>query len=81
MDNSEIQKLKATLEYLKSKQRELKRQHETDDTRSIESIIKYLKRDMMKYYNLENYYQYTKDDIRNTDVFIRTLQDILKKKL
>jgi len=44
MENSEIQKLKRTLEYLESKQRELKKYNETEDSRSIESIIKYKKK-------------------------------------
>lgn len=81
MENSEIQKLKRTLEYLESKQRELKKYNETEDSRSIESIIKYLKKEMLDQFNLVLYDEYIKEDIRDTDIFIRRVQHILERNL
>ena len=81
MENSEIQKLKRTLEYLESKQRELKKYNETEDSRSIESIIKYLKKEMLDHFNLALYDEYIKEDIRDTDIFIRRVRHILERNL
>lgn len=81
MENSEIQKLKRTLEYLESKQRELKKYNETEDSRSIESIIKYLKKEMLDQFNLVLYDEYIKEDIRDTDIFIRRVRHILERNL
>jgi len=81
MENSEIQKLKRTLEYLESKQRELKKYNETEDSRSIESIIKYKKKEMLDHFNLALYDEYIKEDIRDTDIFIRRVRHILERNL
>lgn len=81
MENSEIQKLKRTLEYLESKQRELKKYNETEDSRSIESIIKYFKKEMLDQFNLVLYDEYIKEDIRDTDIFIRRVRHILERNL
>jgi len=72
-----IQRLQMTLLYLESKQRELKRQNETD-TRSIESMIKYLKKDMIDQYKLMNYHTSIEDDSKNTDSFITAVQNIIE---
>ena len=69
MESLEIQRLKKSLQYLESKQRELKKQDE-NDTRSIESIIKYLKKDMIQQFNLTDYDSLIKQQIKDTDVFI-----------
>jgi hypothetical protein len=69
LEKPEIQRLKKSLQYLESKQRELKKQQDTD-TRSIESIIEYLKKDMIQQFNLTDYDSLIKQQIKNTDVFI-----------
>jgi len=69
LESLEIQRLKKSLQYLESKQRELKKQDE-NDTRSIESIIKYLKKDMIQQFNLTDYDSLIKQQIKDTDVFI-----------
>ena len=76
MDKINVQRLKKTLAYLESKQRELKRNHE-NDTRSIESMIKYLKKDMLEQFKLSHYDIYIKGEINNTEVFIQSVQSII----
>lgn len=76
MDKINVQRLKKTLAYLESKQRELKRQNE-NDTRSIESMIKFLKKDMLEQFKLANYDIYLKDEIHNTETFIQSVQSII----
>ncbi|MGN7808738.1 hypothetical protein [Flavobacterium sp. KACC 22758] len=76
MDKVSIQRLKKTLAYLESKQRELKRQYETD-TRSIESMIKYLKKDMLEQFSLADYDIYIKNEMKNTETFIRSVKNII----
>lgn len=71
-----MQRLKKTLTYLESKQRELERQNE-NDTRSIESMIKYLKKDMLEQFNLHQYDIYIKGEIGNTEVFIQSVKNII----
>lgn len=77
MEKLDIQRLQMTLIYLESKQRELKRQNETD-TRSIESMIKYLKKDMIDQYKLVEYHITIKEEILNTDTFITSVQNIIE---
>ena len=76
MERVNVLRLKKTLDYLQSKQRELERQHETD-TRSIESIIKYLKKDMIDRYKLTDYDVYIKQELKNTATFITSVQQII----
>ncbi|MGO4771274.1 hypothetical protein ACEN2I_06395 [Flavobacterium sp. W22_SRS_FK3] len=76
MEKVKIQGLKTTLNYLQSKQLELKRQ-EGNDTRSIESIIKYLKKDMIHRYGLAEYDLSIKADIKNTENFIVSVKKII----
>ncbi|QDW21486.1 hypothetical protein [Flavobacterium sp. KBS0721] len=77
MDNSNVLRLKRTLAYLESKQRELKRQTETD-TRSLESMIKYLKKDMLEQFKLTEYDVYIKGEINNTETFIQSVKSIIE---
>lgn len=77
MESLEIQRLKKSLQYLESKQRELKKQQDTD-TRSIESIIKYLKKDMIQQFNLTDYDSLIKQEIKDTDVFITHVKYIIE---
>jgi len=77
VDNSNILRLKRTLAYLESKQRELKRQTETD-TRSLESMIKYLKKDMLEQFKLTEYDVYIKGEINNTETFIQSVKSIIE---
>ena len=77
MEKTEIQRLKKSLQYLESKQRELKKQEE-NDTRSIESIIKYLKKDMIQQFNLTDYDSLIKQQLKNTDVFIVHVRYIIE---
>lgn len=76
MEKLNIQRLQMTLTYLESKQRELKRQN-NNDTRSIESMIKYLKKDMIDQYKLVEYHNSIEEDMTNTDSFISTIQNII----
>ncbi|OXG04139.1 hypothetical protein BC749_102816 [Flavobacterium araucananum] len=80
MDKINVQRLKKTLAYLESKQRELKRQNE-NDTRSIESMIKFLKKDMLEQFKLTNYDIYLKDEINNTETFIQSVKSIIENSL
>lgn len=80
MDKINVQRLKKTLAYLESKQRELKRQNE-NDTRSIESMIKFLKKDMLEQFKLTNYDIYLKDEINNTETFIQSVKNIIENSL
>jgi hypothetical protein len=76
VDKINVQRLKKTLTYLESKQRELKRQNESD-TRSIESMIKYLKKDMLEQFKLTDYDVYIKGEINNTETFIQSVKSII----
>ncbi len=76
MDNINLLRLKRTLAYLESKQRELKRQNE-NDTRSLESMIKYLKKDMLERFKLTEYDVYIKGEIHNTETFIQSVKSII----
>lgn len=77
MDKLNLQRLKKTLNYLESKQRELKRQNEKD-TRSIESMIKFLKKDMIEQYKLSDYDLYLKQEVKDTETFIKSVKDIIE---
>lgn len=72
-----VQRLKETLNYLESKQRELERQAHTD-TRSLESMIKYLKKDMIDQYNLTDHHLTIKQEIKDTEVFIENVNSIIE---
>ncbi|WP_289665277.1 hypothetical protein [Flavobacterium panacagri] len=72
-----VQRLKETLDYLQSKQRELNRQGE-NDSRSIESMIKYLKKDMLDQYNLEDHHLSIKQEIKDTETFIKNVKSIIE---
>lgn len=76
MDKINVLRLKRTLSYLESKQRELKRQNE-NDTRSLESMIKYLKKDMLEQFKLTDYDVYIKGEINNTETFIQSVKGII----
>jgi len=71
-----VQRLKETLDYLQSKQRELNRQGK-NDTRSLESMIKYLKKDMLDQYNLEDHHLSIKKEIKDTETFIQNVKSII----
>ncbi|MCV2486462.1 hypothetical protein OD917_16125 [Flavobacterium sp. SH_e] len=77
MGKLDIQKLKETLKYLESKHRELKRQGQ-NDTRSLESMIKYLKKDMLEQHNLSDHHQLIKKEIKDTESFIENVKNIIK---
>ncbi|MEZ0130234.1 hypothetical protein AB9T88_10915 [Flavobacterium sp. LBUM151] len=77
MDKLNLQRLKKTLNYLESKQRELKKYHE-NDTRSLESIIKFLKKDMVEQYKLSEYDLYIKQEVKNTETFIKSVKEIIE---
>ncbi|MFH7011496.1 MULTISPECIES: hypothetical protein [unclassified Flavobacterium] len=77
MEKINIQTLKESLNYLESKQRQLNRLHETD-SRSLESIIKYTKKDMIERFNLLDFDSYIKQEIENTDTFISIVKNIIE---
>lgn len=76
MEKINVLRLKKTLAYLESKQRELKRNQESDN-RTTESMIKFLKKDMLEQFKLTNYDIYIKDEINNTETFIKSVQSII----
>lgn len=76
MEKLNVQRLKKTLDYLESKQRELKRQFESD-TRSIESMIQFLKKDMLEQFQLHHYDIYIQKEIVNTETFIKSVKGII----
>jgi hypothetical protein len=78
VDHINVQRLKKTLAYLESKQRELTK-HSENDTRSIESMIKYLKKDMLEQFNLHEYDIYIKNEIGNTEAFIKSVKNIIEE--
>ncbi|OXA88036.1 hypothetical protein [Flavobacterium hibernum] len=77
MEKLNIQRLKSSLQYLESKQRELKRNSESQN-RSIESIIKYLKKDIIDQFKLANYDIYINQEVKNTELFIDSVQKIIE---
>ncbi|MBF4491260.1 hypothetical protein IRZ83_01765 [Flavobacterium sp. JLP] len=77
MEKISMQRLNKTLDYLKSKQRELERNFE-NDTRSIESMINYLKKDMIEQFRLVAYDESIKE-VKSTKTFINRVQNIIKK--
>ncbi|GGF05878.1 hypothetical protein [Flavobacterium limi] len=76
MDKVNLQRLRKTLDYLQSKQRELKRQYPSD-TRSIDSMIKYLKKDMIERFKLIDYDELIKQEIKDTETFTGSVQKII----
>lgn len=64
------------MSYLESKQRELNKQNNSD-TRSIDSMITYLKKEMLEQFNLSKYDIYIKGEIINTETFIRSVKNII----
>lgn len=77
MEKLNIQRLKKCLQYLESKQRDLKR-HQENDTRSFESIIKYLKKDIIDQFKLTDYDFSIKHEIINTENFISSVHKIIE---
>jgi len=77
LESLEIQRLKKSLQYLESKQRELIKQQE-NDTRSLESIIKYLKKDLVHQFSLADFDPLIKQEIKNTDIFISRVKYIIE---
>ncbi|KUJ59079.1 hypothetical protein AR687_25020 [Flavobacteriaceae bacterium CRH] len=79
MDKVDFQKLQDSLRFLESKQRDLKRYKQVDqDVRSFESLIRYLKRDMILVFNLDRYDAEITEKINNTDFFIENVQRTIK---
>jgi len=77
VEEANVQRLKKSLDYLQSKQREVERCYE-NDTRSLESMIKYLKKDMVEQFKLLNYDESLKLEITNTRGFINIVENIIK---
>jgi len=77
LEKLNIQRLKSSLQYLESKQRELKSNPESQN-RSIESIIKYLKKDIIEQFKLANYDIYINQEVKNTELFIDSIQKIIE---
>jgi uncharacterized membrane protein (DUF106 family) len=76
LEELNVQRLKKALDYLQSKQREIQRARE-NDTRTIESLTKYLKKDMIDQFELAKYDLYIKQDVKNTETFINSVQHII----
>jgi predicted metal-dependent hydrolase len=77
LEKLNIQRLRKSLQYLESKQRDLKRQQE-NDTRSVESMIKYLKKDIIEQFKLTDYDLSIKQEVKNTETFINSVQKIIE---
>ncbi|TPG45173.1 hypothetical protein EAH81_00795 [Flavobacterium pectinovorum] len=77
MEKLNTQRLRKSLQYLESKQRDLKRQQE-NDTRSVESMIKYLKKDIIEQFKLTDYDLSIKHEVKNTETFINSVQKIIE---
>lgn len=73
-----VQKLKETLKYIESKHNEIKRQGQ-NDTRSLESMLKYLKKDMIEQYNLSDHHLSIKQEVKDTDAFIENVKTIIEQ--
>ena len=73
-----VQKLKETLKYIESKHNEIKRQGQ-NDTRSLESMLKYLKKDMIEQYNLSDHHLSIKQEVNDTDAFIENVKTIIEQ--
>ncbi|MBP4136818.1 hypothetical protein J3495_01855 [Flavobacterium sp. P7388] len=78
MEKLNIQRLSQTLNYLESKQRELERQMQ-NDTRSIDSMIRYIKRDMLNEFQLSDFDASIKHQLKNTENFILIVQNIIEE--
>lgn len=76
LEKLNIDRLKQTLNYLECKQRELERQGQ-NDTRSLDSMIKYVKKDMLHQFNLSDYDASIKHQTKNTENFILIVQNII----
>jgi uncharacterized membrane protein (DUF106 family) len=76
LEEFNVKRLKKALDYLQSKQREIQRARE-NDTRTIESLTKYLKKDMIDQFELAKYDLYIKQDVKNTETFINSVQHII----
>ncbi|KRD59672.1 hypothetical protein ASE40_11230 [Flavobacterium sp. Root935] len=72
-----VQRLNETLKYLESKHRELKKANQ-NDTRSLESVIKYMKKDMIEQYNLSDHHSTIKQEIKDTEAFIENVKEIIE---
>jgi hypothetical protein len=77
LEKLNIKRLKETLNYLESKHRDLKRQNE-NDTRSIESMIKYLKKDMLEQFKLSEHDILIKHEVKDTAIFIESVHNIIE---
>ncbi|UUF12421.1 MULTISPECIES: hypothetical protein [Flavobacterium] len=79
MDKKDLQKLQDSLRFLESKQRDLKRYKRRDaDVRAFDSLIRYLKRDMIIVFHLAAYDVEIIEKSKDTDVFIENVQSIIK---
>lgn len=76
MDAVNIQRLQKTLDFLESKQREFKKE-DTNNARSIGSFIKYFKKDIVEQFQLIAYDASIKEELNNTESFIRRIQKII----
>ncbi|BDU24952.1 hypothetical protein [Flavobacterium sp. GSB-24] len=72
-----VQRLNETLKYLESKHREFKKANQ-NDTRSLESVIKYMKKDMIEQYNLSDHHSTIKQEIKDTEAFIENVKEIIE---
>ena len=79
MDKENLEKLQDSLRFLESKQRDLKLYSRVDhDVRAFDSFIRYLKRDMMIVFNLDEYDSEIINKMNDTDFFIENVQRIIK---
>ncbi|WP_269227661.1 hypothetical protein [Flavobacterium eburneipallidum] len=79
MDKDLLNKLKSSLDEIKIKQNEFKREKNKKSRDSIDSLITRLKNNLISNYNLTNYDLYIKTESHNTEFFIHDVESILLK--
>lgn len=79
MDKDLLNKLKSSLDEIKIKQNEFKREKNKKSRDSMDSLITRLKNNLISNYNLTNYDLYIKTESHNTEFFIHDVESILLK--
>lgn len=79
MEKDILKKLKSSLNEIKIKQNEFKREKNKKAQNSIDSLITVLKNNLISNYNLMDYDLYIKSESHNTEFFIHDVESILLK--
>ena len=79
MEKDILNKLKSSLDEIKIKQNEFKREKNKKAQDSLESLITILKNNLVSNYNLMDYDLYIKSESHNTNFFIHDVESIILK--